>query len=421
MSLSRSNRLATLVATVIGVATIQAAGQNVPAPLPVSGEAGAGLEALDHAVLRAMHEHQIPGASLAVARNGRLVLAKGYGWADQKSREPVRPETLFALASVSKCLTAATVLKLADTGQLDLDAHVLDILTGLKPLAGETLDPRWKQITLRQLLLHTGGWDRRKSGDPNSFSERVAERMKVPLPISPRQLTRYMLGRPLDFDPGTLSQYSNFGYILLGLVIEKVSDRPYEESVHSITLRPMKLEHVVLNHVRGKGYRAGEAHRYGPKGAEDREGGQLPITMASGGWLAAPSDLLLFLTALDGTRGGGFLSKRMVSAMTAPPPPPIPPRPNGTHPGLGWDQVRLTADGASYQKGGALLGVHAFLKHSDVGTDWAFCCNGGKGAEEGGPGNAMAEAVKAIEEAMKTIQQWPAIDLFEHTRNRGGS
>ena len=68
-----------------------------------------------------------------------------------------------------------------------------------------------------ELLHHSGGWDRAKSGDPNGFSGRVAERMGVPLPISPRQLTRYMLGRPLDFDPGTECRYSNFGYIVLGL------------------------------------------------------------------------------------------------------------------------------------------------------------------------------------------------------------
>ncbi len=252
MGFSRPSRLAALVVTVIGVANIQVQGQTAPGELPVSGEIGPGLEGLDSAVLRVMREHHIPGASLAVARDGALVLARGYGWADRAAREPVRPQTLFALASVSKSITAATILKLADTGRLDLDARAFDFLKGLDPLPGEKPDPRLASITVRQLLIHAGGWDRRKSGDPNGFSERVAAKLGVALPVGPRQLTQYMLGRPLDFDPGTESQYSNFGYILLGLIIEKVTGRTYEESVQTITLNPMKLDRVVLNHRAGR-------------------------------------------------------------------------------------------------------------------------------------------------------------------------
>jgi N-acyl-D-amino-acid deacylase len=424
MSITHRVYLAALVA-VVGLAGGWASGQQAPEAVPVSGEAGSGLQELDRAVLRVMKENRIPGGSLAVAKGGKLVLARGYGWADVKTREPVRPRTLFALASVSKSITAATILKLVDDGRLDLDARAFDFLTELKPLPGEEIDPRIKDITIRQLMIHAGGWDRRKSGDPNGFSERVATEMKAPLPISPRQLTRYMLGRPLDFDPGTESQYSNLGYILLGLIIEKVTGQPYEKAVREITLHPLKLDGLVLNHERGKGYRKGEAHRYGPRGAEDREGGHLPITLASGGWLATPSELVLFLTALDGTRGKPFLSDRTLRAMTAPPPEPIKPRPNGTYPGLGWDQVLTSSEGVSYQKGGALLGVHAIIKHGADGTDWAFCCNGGAAAEEGA-GNFMPQAIKALEEEMKGIKAWPSVDLFERApdgraRNRSGN
>jgi hypothetical protein len=130
--------------------------------------------------------------------------------------------------------------------------------------------------------------------------------------------------------------------------------------------------------------------------------------MASGGWLAAPSDMVLFLTRLDGTRGNAFLSNRLTSAMTALPAPPIKSRANGSHPGLGWDQVWLTPEGASYQKNGGLLGAHAFLKHEADMTDWAFCCNGGSDAKD-----VLPAAVKAIEGAMRNIKKWPSIDLFD--------
>jgi hypothetical protein len=201
----------------------------------------------------------------------------------------------------------------------------------------------------------------------------------------------------------------------------KVTGWPYEDSDRAITLRPLHLDGVVINHVRGRGHRPGEAHRYGPRGAEDLEGGHLPITMASGGWLAAPSDMVIFLTALDGTRGPAFLSERMSRAMTAMPAPPIKPRPNGSHPGLGWDQVWLTPEGATYQKNRGLLGVHAFLNHNADGTDWAFCCNGGSGDEAGGQRGVLPQAVKAIEEAMENITKWPAIDLFGQLPRRPGS
>ena len=170
---------------------------------------------------------------------------------------------------------------------------------------------------------------------------------------------------------------------------------------------------------RGKGYRPGEAHRYLPQGKEDREGGQLPITMASGGWLASPSDMVRFLIALDGTRGARFLSDPMTKAMVAPPPAPIKPRPNGTHPGLGWDQVRLYPEAHSYQKGGALPGVHSIIKHTADRLDWAFFCNGGRIVD--GEGSVMATAIKAIEDEIAKVETWPKIDLFARPEGEPGT
>lgn len=409
-----SNRLGRTAILVSVLAAWQSPSWGQPAEdaIPVRGEARPGLESIDRAVLEVMKEEGIPGASLAIAKNGALVLAKGYGLADVKTGEPVGPQTLFALASVSKSLTAVTVLKLVESGKLDLDAPVFELLSGLEPLPGDRVDPRLKAITVRHLLLHAGGWNRKISGDPNSFSARVAEKMRVRLPISPHQLARYMLGQRLDFDPGTDSQYSNFGYILLGLVIEKVAGESYEPAVREYVLRPLGLKHVVLNHERGKGYRAHEAHRYGPRGKEDREAGQLPITMASGGWLATPTDMVRFLTALDGTKGERLLSRRMLHAMIAAPPDPIKPRPNGTHFGLGWDQVRLESGGATYQKGGALFGVHAVIKHTADGLDWAFFCNGGHGGdEETGAGGMMPRLIKTLDDEMAAVKTWPTLDL----------
>jgi N-acyl-D-amino-acid deacylase len=388
-----------------------AVGQAEDGDVPVAGEAGPGLGGVDRAVIAAMRRYEIPGASLAVARNGSLVLARGYGWADREHRGPVRPETLFALASVSKSLTAVAILKLVERGAFDLDARVFDLLGDVRPLPGDTPDPRLSRITVRHLLYHTGGWDRARSGDPNSFSERVAERMKVPLPITPEQLTRYMMGLRLDFDPGTRRRYSNFGYILLGMIVEKVEGRPYGPAMRQLTLEPLGLERIRLNRPRGSGYLPGEAHRYGPAGVEDRQAGHLRITLASGGWLATPTEMVRFLTALDGSRGERFLPERLYRTMLAPPPPPAEHRPDGGHFGMGWDQVRETPRGVSYRKNGGLLGVHSWLEHRDDGLDWALFWNGGR-VEDDDKKPVLADVVRRVGDAMTEIRSWPEVDLF---------
>jgi N-acyl-D-amino-acid deacylase len=380
--------------------------------------AGPGLEGVDEVVVESMRRLGIPGASLAVAKGGALVLAKGYGWADLHAREPANPATVFALASVSKSLTAVAILKLVEAKRLGLDSRAFELLAGIEPLTDDHVDPRIKTITVRQLLHHAGGWDRAKSGDPNGFSERVARKLGVPLPVNPRQLTRYMLGRPLDFDPGTECHYSNFGYILLGMIIQKVAQTPYEQAMHDLVIAPMGLAKTRLNPVRGSGYSRNEAHRYGPNGGEDREGGHLLITMASGGWLSTPSDMVRFLVELDGSRGSRFLVGSTFQAMISPPPLPASPRENGAHFGMGWDQVQKTPRGVSYRKGGGLLGVHSLIAHRDDGIDWALFWNGGRAGGDG-TGAGPRQFTGPVEEALANVKVWPNSDFFER-RGRAG-
>jgi CubicO group peptidase (beta-lactamase class C family) len=120
---------------------------------PPTGAAGPGLERFDALIQNILERSGIPGASLAMARGGRLVLARGYGLADVATGERVQPQTRFVLASVSKAITAVTVLKLVQEGRLSLEATVLPFLA-----AGESpVDPRWQVITVEMLLRHEGG------------------------------------------------------------------------------------------------------------------------------------------------------------------------------------------------------------------------------------------------------------------------
>jgi N-acyl-D-amino-acid deacylase len=375
---------------------------------PTTGRAGPGLEHFDRLMHRTMGRFGVPGASLAIAKGGRLVLAKGYGWANVAAEEPVLPRSLFALASVSKSITAVTVLKLVEEGKLSLDDRAFERLGHLRPPAGERADPRLRDVTIRMLLNHSGGWDRSKSGDPSGWSLRVARKLHVRAPISAVQLTRFMLGQPLDFDPGSEEHYSNFGYVVLGLVIERVTGQSYEEHVQEHTLRPMGIRRMRMDGLPPR-YERGEVRRYSP-GAEHRfPGGHLPMTDAAGGWLASAPDMALFLTALDGSRGKRFLSEKMTRTMLAAPPPPLKPREDGSYFGLGWDRVRRTGDGFGYAKNGGLAGVSTWIEHLPGGVDWVLLVNT---RVEQSEVPMMATFEKEVRRAIAETRKWPGIDLF---------
>src|SRR5262249_15197351 len=130
----------------------------------VTGAAIPGLEPFDTLMTSFVEENKVQGASLAVTRNGQLMYARGFGHADVKNSQPVQPDALFRIASVSKPLTAVAIMQLVAQKKLKLDDKVMDRMKLTPFLApGARPDPRWKQITVRQCLQHTGGRDTGKS------------------------------------------------------------------------------------------------------------------------------------------------------------------------------------------------------------------------------------------------------------------
>ncbi len=197
-----------------------AAGLLLTASAPVHAQARPPrLAVFDVMMADFLREHRVADAALAVTRKGRLAYARGFGAAQAASP--------FRVGSVSKPLTAAAVLHLAERGALSLEARAWELL-GLD----EPSDTRWKRITVLNLLQHTAGWDRERSFDP-MFGPRS-------LPGT-RELLREMLRRPLDFDPGARHAYSNFGYFLLGRIIERASGTAYEEHLRREVLAPLGI------------------------------------------------------------------------------------------------------------------------------------------------------------------------------------
>src|SRR5262245_43362616 len=207
-----------------------------PQEIPITGTAVPGMESYEQIIPDLMRKYAIPGGAVAVLRDGKLIYARGFGYAEVGNKTPVQPDALFRIASVSKPITGVAVMKLVEEGKLQLDDRVAPLIAHLTPAPGATVDPRWEQITIRQLLDHTGGWDRDKPNggfDPMFQSAIAAAAVNAPAPASAETIIRYMKGLPLDFNPGEKYVYSNFGYAILGRVIERLSGMAYEDYVRA--------------------------------------------------------------------------------------------------------------------------------------------------------------------------------------------
>ena len=208
------------------------------------------LAKFDTAMAQLMTQFGVPGGQLAITYQGRLVYNRGFGMADVANNIPVEPHHIFRLASVSKTITSIAIMQLWENGQINFDALVF----GPSGILNDTmyqniLDPRVNNITVRQLLEHGGGWDRYISGDPMFNAYNIAQTMGTPPPADAQTVIRYVLAnKMLDFDPGTQYQYSNFGYCVLGRIIEKITGVSYENYVITNILIPLGITTMACGH-----------------------------------------------------------------------------------------------------------------------------------------------------------------------------
>ena len=164
----------------------------------------------------------LPGLSVAVARDGEIVWTEGVGWADVEGRVPVTPRTQFRLGSVSKTLTAAAVALLHERGRIDLDAPV------------QTYVPRYPRkpwpLTTRQLLGDIAGVHRIRGDDNDNPPGGRCASLDAALDT--------FAGEPLLFEPGTRFSYSNEGYAVLAAVIEALSGESFRDYLWRHVLEP---------------------------------------------------------------------------------------------------------------------------------------------------------------------------------------
>jgi uncharacterized protein (TIGR03437 family) len=369
-------------------------------------------------------QYGIPGSSLAITRYGHLVLAKGYGTMDQENNLPMQPDALLRIASCSKTITSVTVMHLVELGKLSLDQPAFALVPDLQAPGGKDADPRLASITIRELLNHSGGWDAEKSGyDPTGDQLHIAIVLGVPAPASSDNMVRYMRTRMLDNAPGTHYAYSNFGYDLLGRIIERVTGMSYEQYVRTNVLAPMGITAARIAQTLPQGQLPNESMYYAnqkadtifpdvtPKFVSWAYGGAWYMEGfdADGGWTISATDYAKFINAIDGTRGAPFLKPSTVSEMTA--------RPNlpewvGQSNWYGFGlAVQPTAYGQIWWNDGAIDGTFSKWYRTDNGLVMVAFFN----SRSNPPGReaALQYAVDSglLETAAK-VGAWPSVDYI---------
>ena len=382
-----------------------------------------------------MRARNTPGGAVAIVRGGKLIYTRGYGLADVKREIPVKPETLFRLASISKPITGVAVMRLVEQGKLSLGDRMLDRL-GMEPFPGKRLDPRMKQITVRQLLQHTAGWDREKTFDPMFRHREIAKKRDLTAPVAVETIIRYMLGRKLDFDPGTKHAYSNLGYAIVGRIIERVSGLTYEEFVKREVLAPAGISRMRIGATRLKERARGETLYYQPDdgvthslwGDEEvawPDGGfYLEAMDAHGGWIGSAGDLARLAVALTPHSTSPILRASSLAPMYEAPPAPVSRNEQGELEanwyGLGW-MVRSRSRNAPRGDGteamniwhtGSLPGTATLWVRLHNGMSWAVLFNH-RSSDKKLPDSDID---KAMHRAAAEVKEWPSEDLSPRFR-----
>ena len=247
-----------------------------PAPAPTQALAQALTPAqtakIDGAVAKALADTGVPSASIVVVRGDRIVLAKAYG-EQSPTRAVADPAAPYQIASISKQFTAAAILLLEDEGKLSLDDTVSAYVPGITD--GD-------KITIRELLSHTSGlqdyW-------PQDYSFKA-----MATPVTPQQIVDRWAKKPLDFAPGAQWQYSNTGYVVAGMIVEKVSGMPLLAFLQQRIFKPLGIKAVDQDLAIGPNYPSGYGRfALGPVRVE---------TPAAHGWLFAAGELSMSATDL---------------------------------------------------------------------------------------------------------------------------
>lgn len=339
------------------------------------------LNQMDRDIERFMQKWDIRGMSLAVTRHDSLLYTKGYGFADAEAGIDMKPTSIMRIASASKLVTAIAAMKLIEEGKMTLDSRIFG-QGGLIPDTAFTnamCESRMRDITVDHLLRHMAGFGR-GAGDPMFTTNEIIKAKRLDHAPSREELIRIVLGRRMAFSPGEGRRYSNFGYMLLSLAMERASGKSYWDYVTDSILIPAGCAHFrpATNYYEERHER--EVKYYGPDNEEVEEyngsgrmvpriygGNDVNALLGAGGWLASAPELARLVASADGDpRLKDVISRSSVADMT------------------GWSEDDKLARGWSetdehgkWTRTGTLSSSHALIERFPNGECWVLLTNTG--------------------------------------------
>ena len=396
-----------LLKVVVVVVAAAAALQVPSSQLTINAGSKFNASHFDSTITAFMQERAIPGLSVAVTYDDRLIYASGFGYADVANKEPVATTDRFRLASVSKSITAIAIMHLAEIGALSISDHVfgpggiLGHMYGREPYSAMVLN-----ITVQHLLEHASGFvDGDMCGndcDPTYLPEF--------LELDQWELVGALLDRyDPSHEPGTFASYSNFGYFILGRAVEAASGvYPYEKYVREQVLSKMKVNDMRIANDKRRKHEVVYYDEHDPKApyqfhVERRD--------SVGAWIATPTDLVRIAAAIDGlSRIHNFLNKTTRASMYKKTTV------EGSDFAKGWtvtlDEKAVPREAC---KAGDYSGTNSILEINFVDkTAFAIVVNREIPRNENFNGGADLKTL--MDGLIEGVDEWPDYDLFEENR-----
>jgi CubicO group peptidase (beta-lactamase class C family) len=327
-----------------------------------------------------MRKWNIQGASLSIMRNDSLVYSKGYGWADKENDLLMEPGNIMRIASVSKLITAVGIMVLREKGKLSLNDTVfgphgiLDDSTYTSVIK----DKNYYKITVEELLRHEAGFTRRY-GDPMFSTRYVIMQSHLDGAPDHNTLLRCVLKKPLSYVPGTSRYYSNFGYLLLSMIIEKISGTDYESFIQENVLHKAgcsdmqiagnrycdKYDNEVKYYMQPNDEAVYKYDNSGEKVARCYGGNDITALSGAGAWVASTPELARFIASIDGKPEiPDIINAESIHEMTKW-------IDKKTY-ALGW--IDTKPDG-EWTRTGTLSGTSALVKYYPDGECWIMVTN----------------------------------------------
>ncbi len=366
----------------------------------------------DEQIERFIKTWHIKGASIAVLKDEKLIFAKGYGWADEEKGIKTDVKHIFRIASVSKLITAATIMKLIEKGKLSLESKVFGEKGILNNSEFQDIrDQRIKNITVENLLRHQAGFTRRY-GDPMFSTLEISKKLGIDSVPSKEQVIAYAVSKKLGYAPGLGTKYSNLGYVILSEVIEKVTGMGYEKYVQDSILKPAGCYDIHLAKNEYSKKYPNEVRYYEPDDQELVEsfdgsgkmvhkcygGSNIEGLYGAGGWVASPTELVKFVASIDEHPNvPDILSPKSIDKMVESSPGKLP---------IGWAKTYKNGD---WVRTGTLSGTSAMLRHQTNGYTWVFITN-----TSSWKGSNFSKLIDGFfKKAINKVSFWPERDLFE--------